>query len=219
MSYVATAKGPLPSSTTFKDQGLGFPGHLIIATIAHESTITAAAMGEEIAAITFKEMTRFREAIQAMISTKTTRKLGTVAWEICRGRNIHAHWQVVPVPIDLIRKGLVEAGFRVQAENQKLPMMEAKDFGLGDEVESDYFRVWIWGEADDAEGGHIISKSLLMRFDESTRFDLQFGRRVLARLLGVEHRGTWQEVEQAQEEEAADVEAFRKAFNEWDFTE
>jgi hypothetical protein len=50
------------------------------------------------------------------------------------------------------------------------------------------------------------------------RFDLQFGRRVMAKLLGLEDRLIWQDCEQSVEEESKDVEAFRQAFKDWDFT-
>ncbi len=40
----------------------------------------------------------------------------------------------------------------------------------------------------------------------------------MAKLLGLEDRMVWQDVVQSEEEETADVAAFREAFNEWDFT-
>lgn len=222
-AYLATAKGPLPSNTTFADKGVSFPGHMVIVPLIHAPTITAAAMGQEDAERTFKEMTRFRESMQAAVSARSKRKLGAVTFEINRTRGIHAHWQFCAVPTELITKGLVEAAFRVEAENMKLPKFEVKDFGLGDEVEGEFFRVWIWGEEEDEEkggvdGGKIVGKCLLMRFDEGVRFDLQFGRRVLAKLLRLEDRLVWQNIQQTEEEEKSDAAAFREALKEWDFT-
>lgn len=218
--YVATAKGPLPSAATFKNHGLEFPAHVVIVPLTHAPTVTTAAMGETDAANTFKEMSRFREALQAMVSSQTKQKLGAVTFEINRARGIHAHWQFLPVPANMVQKGLVEAAFRVEAENLKLPKFEVKDFGVGDEVGGDYFRVWIWAEEDggDDDGGRIIGKSLLMRFDEGVRFDLQFGRRVLAKLLGLDSRLIWQDIQQTEEEETAEARALQKAFKPWDFT-
>lgn len=223
--YVATAKGPLPTPITFRDKGLDFPGHLIMVPLTHAPTISAASMAEEgvdgaeVAARTFKEMTRFREALQAMTSSRTKRKLGAVTWEISRARNIHTHWQFIPVPADMVAKGLVEAAFRVEAENLKLPKLEAKEFGSSDEVEGDYFRVWIWADEDtDSEEGKIIGKCLLMRLDENVHFDLQYGRKVMAKLLRLEERTVWQNCVQDEEEETTDVAAFREAFKECDFT-
>lgn len=220
-SYVATAKGPLPSAETFKDRGLNFPGHMVIVPLIHAPTITGAAMGEADAQRTFTEMNRFKEALQAAASAKSGRKLGGVTYEINRGRGIHAHWQFCPVPAELVSRGLVEAAFRVEAENQKMPKFEVVDFGVPDAETGDFLRVWIWAEeeADErVDGGRILGKTMVMRFDESVRFDLQFGRRVLAKLLGLEGRMVWQDVGQGVEEETADAMAFREGFKEWDFT-
>ena len=222
-AYLATAKGPLPLPTSFEAQGLGVPGHMIIVPFTHAASISTAAMADS-AASTFKEMTRFRESLQGMVSTKTKRKLGGVTWEINRSRNIHTHWQFLPVSAKMVRRGLVEAAFRVEAENLKLPKLEARDFGNSDDVEGDYFRVWIWAEVDDngesgaKEGGCVVGKSLVMPFDESVRFDLQYGRKVMAKLLGLEDRAVWQNCVQDEKEETSDVAAFREVFKEWDFT-
>ncbi|KAI1204246.1 CwfJ C-terminus 2-domain-containing protein-like protein [Annulohypoxylon truncatum] len=211
-SYVTTAKGPLPSSDTFASSGLSFPGHQLIIPLPHEPTVRA--MGED-ADKTYKEMTRFKESMQAMIATESKFKLGAVTWEISRQHGIHVHWQFIPVPSDLIRKGLVEAGFKVEAENRQFPPFEEVALESGIDETSDYFRVWIW--ADDSDTG-IQSKELVMRLDSKTRFDLQFGRRVIAKLLGLESRITWKDVVQPIAEETEDVQKFKEAFKPWDFT-
>ncbi|KAK4116554.1 hypothetical protein N656DRAFT_774849 [Canariomyces notabilis] len=218
-AYLATAKGPLPAADTFKKQGLDFPAHFVITPFTHAASISAAAMdGADAAKKTFAEMKRFRDSLQGMVASLSKRKLGAVTWEINRVRNIHVHWQFLPVPAEMVANGLVEAGFRVLAEDLKLGKFTVKDFETADEVPGDYFRVWIWAEEDDAEGGKVVGKSLLLPFDESVRFDLQFPRKVMAKLLGLEDRTVWQDVVQSQEEEEADVAAFREAFKEWDFT-
>ncbi|KAF7535981.1 hypothetical protein G7Z17_g13114 [Cylindrodendrum hubeiense] len=219
-AYITTAKGPLPTSTTFADQGLPFPSHLIIIPLPHAPTITSMGSvseteGEAVKA--YKEMTRFRESIQAMIAAKSSHKLGVVTWEISRDRNVHLIWQLLPIPADLIRQGIAEAAFRVEAENQKYPKFTAQDLPLEKQAAAgDFFRVWLW--ADDGED-KIKGKSLVMPLPSDMRyFDLQFGRRVLAKLLGLEDRNFWKDCEQTVEEETKDVEAFREAFKEWDFT-
>ncbi|KAG7112723.1 CWF19-like protein like [Verticillium longisporum] len=53
---------------------------------------------------------------------------------------------------------------------------------------------------------------------DAPRFDLQYPRRVVAKLLGLEDRFVWQDCAQTEDEEMADVDAFREAFREWDFT-
>lgn len=216
--YLATAKGPLPAADTFAAQGLDFPGHFIITPLTHAPSLSAAAMGEAEAKSTFAEMRRFRESLQGMVAGASRRKLGAVTWEINRARNIHVHWQFMPVPAKMVSEGLVEAGFRVLAEDLKLGKVAVKDFGTADEVPGDYFRVWIWAEEDGEDGGKVVGKSLLLQFDEGVRFDLQYPRKVMAKLLGLENRMVWQDVVQSEKEETADVAAFRKAFKEWDFT-
>ncbi|KAI0964886.1 CwfJ C-terminus 1-domain-containing protein-like protein [Xylaria arbuscula] len=211
-AYVTTAKGPLPSPDYFASSGLSFPCHQLIIPLSHEPTFQA--MGAD-AENVFKEMTRFKEALQAMVASQSKHKLGAVTWEISRQRGIHIHWQFVPVSYNLIRKGLVEAGFRVEAENQKYPPFQEADLGPATNEPGDFFRVWIW--SDDGETG-IQSKELVMRLDDSFRFDLQFGRRVMAKLLGLEPRLSWRDVVQSTAEESEDVDKFKAAFKPWDFS-
>ncbi|KYK58558.1 CwfJ domain protein [Drechmeria coniospora] len=218
-AYITTAKGPLPTPTTFAAEGLEFPGHFIIIPLGHAATIPS--MGDTSdpngdAVKTYKEMTRFRDSLQAMISTKSSHKLGAVTWEISRDRNVHVIWQFIAIPAPLIHNGVAEAAFRVEAENQQYPPFQAKDLALGDQAAyGDFFRVWLW--ADNGED-KIKGKSLVMPLPSDLRFDLQFGRRVLAKLIGLEKRFVWQDCAQAEEEETKDVEAFREAFKPWDFT-
>lgn len=163
----------------------------------------------------FKEMTRFKEAMQAMVASQSKYKLGAVTWEISRQSGIHIHWQFMPAPLDLIRKGLVEAGFKVEAENQKYPLFQETDLGPAMNESSDFFRVWIW--SDDGDSG-IQSKELVMRLDDSFRFDLQFGRRVMAKLLGLEARLSWRDVVQPTPDEVEDVDKFKETFKPWNFS-
>ncbi|KAI3323357.1 CwfJ C-terminus 2-domain-containing protein-like protein [Xylariaceae sp. AK1471] len=211
-AYVTTAKGPLPSPDHFASSGLSFPCHQLIIPLSHAPTFRD--MGDE-AGNVFKEMARFKEAMQAMVASQSKHKLGAVTWEISRTKGIHNHWQFLPVSLDLIRKGIVEAGFKVEAENQKYPLFQETDLGPATNETSDFFRVWIW--SDDRDTG-IQSKELVMRLDDSFRFDLQFGRRVMGKLLGLEARLSWRDVAQSAAEEVEDVEKFKAAFKPWDFS-
>ena len=116
----------------------------------------------------------------------------------------------------MIKKGLVEAAFRVEAENLSYPIFEVRDPGLGLE-DGDFFRVWIWEPPsdDDKEGN---TKCITLPLSENARFDLQFGRRVLAKLLDLENRIQWRECSQTEEEEKHDVQALKVAFKEFDFS-
>ncbi|KAM0332053.1 hypothetical protein ACHAQA_002322 [Verticillium albo-atrum] len=223
-SYLATAKGPLAMPTTFAEHGINFPGHIIITPMAHTPTI-ADASAESYTATdaqkTFTEMTRFRESLQAMVAAKSSHKLGAITWEISRARNIHSHWQFHPIPAELVQKGLVEAGFRVEAENSKYPALEARDLPTleSQQATGDFFRLWIWADNGD---DRIKGTSLVMPLPDgpdAPRFDLQYPRRVVAKLLGLEDRFVWQDCAQNVDEEKADVAAFRDAFLDWDFTQ
>lgn len=221
-AYITTAKGPLPTPTAFSQHGVDFPSHFIIVPLPHAPTIgslsgLADADGGE-AGKTRREMARFRDSLQSMLARKSSGKLGAVTWEISRARNVHLIWQLVALPADLVARGLAEAAFRVEADNLKYPAFASKEFASLEEEAAygDYFRVWLWShdEGEDA----VKSKTLVMPLDKDARFDLQFGRRVVAKLLGLEKRVVWQDCAQTEEEETKDVEAFREAFKEWDFT-
>ncbi|KKA29442.1 hypothetical protein TD95_002690 [Thielaviopsis punctulata] len=217
-SYLATAKGPITTPETFSKDGIDFPCHFLLIPLPHAPTI--AGMGsvseaESDAGRTHAEMTRFRTALQNMVAARSDNKLGTVTWEISRARNIHVHWQFLATPAALIDKGLVEAGFRVEADNLKYPSFKTQELGLEEQAEvGDYFRVWIWS----SDGETAECKSLVMPLDVDSRFDLQFGRRVMCKLLGLDERLKWQDCTQSAEDETADVERFQRAFKEWDFT-
>lgn len=107
----------------------------------------------------------------------------------------------------------------------------------------DYFRIWIWRpdpplptpngvkEAADGtihppapappsvgEGRAGVERSLTMPIPPGARFDAQFGRRVMAKLLGLEPRMDWRDCSQEVDEERRDAEAFKNAFRPWDFS-
>ncbi|KAK8081691.1 hypothetical protein PG996_000472 [Apiospora saccharicola] len=211
-AYITTAKGPLPPADHFSDRGLNFPGHQIIIPLAHEPNMRAIHAKSPGA---FAEMTRLRDALQAMIATQSNYSLGVVAWEISRANNIHHHWQLMPVPSKLIREGLIELGFKAQAEDSKHPPFEEKDIGDGVGESGDFLRLWLW--SDDRDTG-IVGKQLVMPIDDTFRFDLQLPRKVLAKFLNLENRIRWQDVEQTVAEETQDADHFKAAFKKWDFT-
>ncbi|TQV95649.1 CwfJ domain-containing protein [Cordyceps javanica] len=188
-----------------------------------------------------REMARFREALQAMIAARSRRRLGAVTWEISRARNVHLIWQLVAVPAGLVARGLAEAALRVEADRHQYPAFQTRDFASPEEEAGfgDYVRVWLWCDGDgdgDGDGGgnddqvnddddkdkdkeRLHGTTLVMPLpDPDMRFDLQFARRALAKLLGLDRRAVWQECQQTEEEETRDAEAFREAFKEWDFT-
>lgn len=140
----------------------------------------------------------------------------------------------------MVEKGLVEAAFKVEAENEKYPLFESKEIGDGSSYGGDYFRVWIWrpspadhtslerksGAESEPEAANNsvsngkdqgIDKSLVLPLDRDFRFDLQFGRRVMAKLLRLEKRFDWRDCLQEDGEEKKDADLFKDVFAEWDF--
>ncbi|KAG9960625.1 CwfJ domain protein, partial [Aureobasidium melanogenum] len=211
-AYLTTAKGPLPTPKTFP--ALGFPGHMLIIPLEHAPTL-ASIQDQDSKKATIAEMHRYRLALQSMLTKRSedaaeADKLGAVTWEISRLGGIHIHWQFMPVPQDIIKKGLVEAGFKVEAENQSYPAFESSSVSTDVAAEGDCFKATIWDGAEE--------KTMVLPLDSSFRFDLQFGRRVLAKLLGLESRSHWQDCDQSEAEESIDVEAFKAAFAPFDFS-
>jgi diadenosine tetraphosphate (Ap4A) HIT family hydrolase len=208
-SYLTTAKGPLSTSQTFAK--LGFPCHLLIIPFTHQPTL--ASMEEEERKATYAEMQRYRASMNRMLKSVAGEEYGSVTWEVSKSSLPHTHWQYLPVPTDLIRKGLVEAAFKALAENLHWPSFEKQDVGDGFEETSDFFRVLICDPARPEDK----QTSLVMRFDESIRFHNQFGREVLAKLLRLDDRLDWHDCGQTHAEEEEDVINFKKAFKEFDF--
>lgn len=221
-AYMTTAKGPLPETDTFT--GLGCPGHMLIIPLSHSPTISSI-MDPESRSSTAKEMTRFRGVLNNMLVEKADGQLGSVCWEVSRAGGIHVHWQWMPIGAELLRKGLVEAAFKVQAENEKYPPMTETDIGaeqVRDEAtQGDSFNVWLWTPPTMA-GGHELVKSkeklLNMPLDPSFRFDLQHGRKVIAKLLGLDHRADWRACKQSEADEKRDAERLKEIFKKFDFT-
>ncbi|PBP19526.1 CwfJ domain protein [Diplocarpon rosae] len=214
-AYLTIAKGPLTTSATNAELGIDYPGHVLVIPLTHAPTI---AMIEEESARekTFAEMNRFKEALQTMIAKDSSNKLGAVTYEISKANGVHTHWQFLPIPEDIIRKGLVEAAFRVEAENHQYSALEIRDPGIGRD-DNDFFRVWIWSPPSEFESSGS-TKCLTLPFDDNTRFNLQFGRTVLAKLLGLEKRIQWRDCAQTEDEEKKDIKAFKTAFKAFDFT-
>lgn len=210
-SYMTTAKGPLSTAQTFPK--LDFPCHLLIIPFTHQPTL--ATMEEEDRHATYAEMQKYRQSTNKMLKSLAEDSYGSVTWELSKSSLPHTHWQYLPIPVDLIRKGLVEAAFKALAENFHWPEFAKEDVGDGFKETGDFFRVMIWDPQDPEEK----QTSLVLRFDESVRFHSQFGREALARLLRLDERIDWHDCGQTLEEEEVDVENFKKAFEKFDFAQ
>ncbi|KKY27973.1 hypothetical protein UCRPC4_g00708 [Phaeomoniella chlamydospora] len=173
--------------------------------------------------------------------------LGAICFEVSRKFVRHFVWQFLPFPSDKINRGLVEAAFKISAEKAELPPF-AK-FSSTDLVpieKGDYFRFWTWTppssqngnqpesepteaptdamkEAPSSKKDSIVEngqeKSFILTIPPETRFDINFGRRVVASLMQLDNRSHWKDCEQTLEEETEATEKFKKGFEAWDFTE
>ncbi|KAH7354591.1 CwfJ C-terminus 2-domain-containing protein-like protein [Pyrenochaeta sp. MPI-SDFR-AT-0127] len=208
-SYVTTAKGPLSTSRSFAK--LGFPCHMLIIPFVHQATLGS--MKEEERRETYTEMQKYRRSMNNMLRSVAGAEYGSVTWEVSKSSLPHTHWQYLPVPAELVQKGLVEAAFKALSENLHWPKFEKEDVGDGFEEASDFFRILLWDPRDNSER----QTSYIMRFDEKIRFHSQFGREVLAKLLRLDQRLDWRDCGQTQAEEEQDVEKFKEAFKDFDF--
>ena len=236
-SYLTTAKGPLTSASTYP--GLQIPCHVLLIPLTHAPTL-AAAPERTTQLSTYGELQRYRGALHSMLAAKAAGKLGSVTWEVSRNRGVHFHWQFLPLPIETIEKGLAEAAFRVEAENEQYPSFQKRDIGVG-VGEGEYFRVWIWkpggsaaasardattddgqdkGEADGMNDTAATGSEtqLVLPLVAELRFDIQFGRRVMGKLLGLEKRLDWRDCVQGEEEEKAEADQFKELFKQYDFS-
>ncbi|OQD91668.1 hypothetical protein PENSOL_c050G04206 [Penicillium solitum] len=235
-SYMTTAKGPLPSSNFYPS--LGFPGHMLIIPFEHCPTIDLI-FDPATRASTFAEMQRYRESLHQMLNERSGGKLGAVTWEVSRSNGIHTHWQFLPMPVEKIRSRLVEMAFKKEASN--LEYSTFKTVPNPDEMHNhhmiDYFRVFIWtptptpsteteAEPDNwsapehkgvwkTESGE--ENVIIMKILPENRFDLQFGRRVMGKVLYLDDRINWKDCVQTDEEETVDADAFKEAFKKHDF--
>ena len=243
-TYLTTAKGPLPTHETYTS--LSHPCHVLIISMSHSPTFASISDPAE-RKRTYEEMQRYRDSLNTMIREKGKGELGSVTFEVSRASGVHLHWQYLPVSKELILRGLVEAAFKVEAENEKYPLFRPGDIGDGASENSDFFRVWIWspgvsskmedvdtkattngtsdGDGAEAKKGieqngtsGSVEKCLVLPIDMSFRFSLNFGRQVMAKLMGLDSRFDWRECAQDVEEEKQDAEAFKALFKDFDFT-
>jgi hypothetical protein len=99
----------------------------------------------------------------------------------------------------------------------------------------DYFRVFIWTPTPSSEaetkGDHWSAPEhtgvwktesgeenvIIMKILPENWFDLQFGRRVMGKVLYLDERINWRDCVQTDDEETKDAEAFKEAFKKHDF--
>ncbi|KAF2772661.1 hypothetical protein EJ03DRAFT_266561 [Teratosphaeria nubilosa] len=218
-TYLTIAKGPLTTPQTFSAHNLPIPTHILIIPIAHKPTLPSIPDADDRAS-TETEMQQYRAALHKMLAARTAdratdSRLGAVTFALSQTSGIHLHWQFLPLPSDLITRGLLTAAFETEAQNLHYPPFLHKFKEMQDVEESgDFFKVMIWSET--------YRKEMVLPLGGSGsgsgewRFDLQFGRRVVGKLLGLEERVHWRDCPQSVAEEAAEAEATKELFGGFD---
>jgi len=205
-SYLTTAKGPLTSSTTNPDS-MPFSAHILIIPLAHTPMLqTIEDLGSRKETVT--EMKHYKSALEKFFATHGAT---AVTFEVRRINGIHAHWQVVPVKKELVER--IDAAFDEAAKDISHSFEDeattADSEGDGDMDIGNAFTYWIGGQ----EAGRT------MQLEAGGYFNLQFGRQVLAGVIGTEQkRVNWKECVMPLPEETADANAFKGAFKDFDFS-
>ncbi|KAI0071557.1 nuclear protein [Panus rudis PR-1116 ss-1] len=207
--YVSLPKGQIiPTQHAESYSGAKIPsipggGHVLIIPITHYpsySTIPA-----DLADPIFEETKKYLQALKTFYSSYNAHP---VSFEAARhsGKGGHAHIQVIPVPKSLsaekIEDAIITEGRRLGADFEH----EEEDAPASDGPRG-YFRISL------PDGRRLVH---FMK--DGVPFNIQFGRQVLAGLLGVPERFDWKTCIQTEDEDRADAERFKEAFTQYDPT-
>ncbi|KAI7907479.1 CwfJ C-terminus 1-domain-containing protein-like protein [Cokeromyces recurvatus] len=196
--YVTLAKGPVVSSKD-KDSKVPGGGHLLVIPVNHYSTF--AKIPEESHTQVITELEKYKASIRRLFEKYDQ---DMVVFEVSRGSSkglIHAHIQIVPVPKS--KSDQLEKIAKEQAALSNITFLDQ----VPQNPDVPYFKL-------DLPNG----KSLVHVLQFRERFNLQFGRLVIANVLGVPEREDWKACSQTEEEEKLDAEQFKAAFKPFDFS-
>ncbi|KAG8958921.1 hypothetical protein FRC00_002149 [Tulasnella sp. 408] len=200
--YVTAPKGQLPPTDGTGPTQVPGGGHVLIIPISHYPTLQS--VPSDLAIPIISEMERYKSALRS-----TYEKYGAVpvVFEVARltGKGGHAHVQVVPVPVELGDK--VEEQFRTDGGANGMDWEADADAALEHASRSgeNYFKV------DLPDGRKMVH---LMK--PGRQFNLQFGRVVLANLLGLKERADWKACTSSDESEKKDASQLKTAFAPFD---
>ncbi|KAA8916444.1 hypothetical protein TRICI_001406 [Trichomonascus ciferrii] len=188
-SYLALAKGPMKVMNKI-------PHHLIFIPLAHVPTPYH--LDAEPSNAVALEKQKYMVALNSMYDELD---MTCISFEISRNRGVHFHTQIIAVPKDKL--DAIESAFMTQAEQFGFPIMKRP---LGKD-ENEYFKVDLPN-----------SEPLVVELNNTFRFDLQFGRKVLANALDIPEQVDWKSCSQSNREEQSDSQKFKQAFRKFDFT-
>ncbi|KAL7423731.1 hypothetical protein Q5752_001313 [Cryptotrichosporon argae] len=189
----------LPKGQVVPTQGGAKPlvpggGHVMIIPIAHHPTLLSIPAEDALPIISELEAykTSLRQCYAHYNTVPITFEVGRLS-----GRGGHAHVQVVPVPLNL--KDKAYDAFRAAGEHSGLEWEDEPERALAKAGPlANYFKV-------ELPDGRTLVHML------KGHFDLQFGRMVVAGLLGVHERADWKVCVQTEDEDKEDAKEFKKA--------
>ncbi|KAF9547374.1 GPI inositol deacylase [Mortierella hygrophila] len=235
--YLAMSKGQLPETSPSPLVPGG--GHVLLIGINHISSF-GKGDPEALSGIN-SELRKYKEGLRKLYESKGA---GMVTLELSQGGvNQHAHIQILPVPTEKIDD--VEREFKARIAGFFLPSF--KRFPRNGQPESSTNSSGNTGENDDtsmeaaAEAAPTPTAAWLDRLPAGLkegffrvelpgdgvmvcpipagqRVDMQFGRTVLADVLGLPDRAHWKRCVKTTDEERKDSDAFKAVFRPYDFT-
>ncbi|KAG9017525.1 hypothetical protein FRB90_000950 [Tulasnella sp. 427] len=200
--YVTAPKGQLPPTDGTGPTRVPGGGHVLIIPISHYPTLQS--VPSDLAIPIISELEQYKSALR---STYEKHGAVPVVFEVARltGKGGHAHVQVVPVPVELA--GQVEEQFRRDGETSGMDWEADGEAALDKAARSgeNYFKVEL---PDGRKMVHIMKPG--------RQFNLQFGRVVLANLLGLKERADWKACTSSDEMEKKDAGLLKSAFAAFD---
>lgn len=194
--YVTLAKGPVVTAQDSQVPGLG---HLLLIPITHYPTFGKIPMEAQIEVVA--EMEKYKSAIRRLFDQHgQDLVIFEVSRESFKGMS-HAHIQLVPVPKS--KSDQVEKVAREKAAAEGMDLIDR----VPANPEIPYFRMELPN-----------GQSLVHLLRPKERFNLQFGRLVIASVLGSPEREDWKACSQTEEEEKACAAQFKEAFKPFDFS-
>lgn len=220
-SYLTLAKGPV----SVPQNGLKFPGHVIITPIEHKPKLSSfIPAGEPETKIfdlpIYKELLSYEHSIAKMF---VKNDMGTVFFDFNTVNGVHYHIQCVPVPVKFLQKVGIAIDRQFKYHGKKFgddTMAPFKKFV--DEEDEEYLKLINDKNLDFLQFKIINSRGkceiFISTFDPSKRIDMQFGRSVLAYVLNQPKRHFWnnEDCQESDEQEKKNVEDFQVAYNDFE---
>ncbi|CAO3652564.1 unnamed protein product [Cunninghamella blakesleeana] len=195
--YATLAKGPLISPANSPVPG---GGHILLITITHFSNFGI--IPDEDRKNIDLDLNNYKKALKAFYA-KYDQDMVTfqISRESKRGLN-HSHIQVLPIPKNK-SSDIIEQVAKEEAEKANYDLIE----GAPPSGDKAFFDMEL------PNGKHLVHV-----IHPKERFNLQFGRAILAKALDTPDREDWKACAQTEDEEKQAAKEFKKAFRPFDFT-